>query len=398
MSGVTSGIKSIETVSTIGDLYLPVMRGLSVHSKLFHHLIRPTRGGAAAVVVVFAFLLSIAGKARLVGIPLALIVTSWFFKYAYILFDHTVRGFDEPPTLDIDMVNPVGEQRPLGQVLILGLIGFAVYQAYKHLGFGAGVGLGLVCLFFLPASVGVLGLESNILKAAYPVAWFHLVRGLGWLYGAVLLVIFGYWLVLELLWKFNLPPPIEIALSRFAVLSVFSFLGGALYERRDELGIETWVSPERTAALKAKEDQRQHDKVVLDAYGLMRADAHLKCWQVLTDWLQSRGHSPEDYRWLCERTESWDDPRYVTRLSEERVARLLMLKRTGEALDVVAKRLKSDQSFRPKSAADTLSIAQLAARGGGNLRLAKVLLSDFAARFAGDPRVPLAAALAQHLG
>jgi len=374
------------------------MRGLPVHSKLLHHLIRPTRGGAAAVVVVFAFLLFIAGKAGLVGIPLALIVTSWFFKYAYILFDHTVRGFDEPPTLDISMVNPLGEQRPLGQVLILGLIGFAVYQAYVHLGFGAGLGLALGCMFFLPASVGVLGLESNILKAAYPVAWFHLAWGLGWLYGAVLLVIFGYWLALELLWKFDLWPPIEIGLSLFALLSVFSFLGGALYERRDELGIETWVSPERTAALQDKEDQRQHDKVVLDAYGLMRADSHLKCWQVLTDWLQSRGHSPEDYRWLCERTESWDDPRYVTRLTEERVARLLTLKRTGEALDVVAKRLNLDQGFRPKSAADTLSIAQLAARGGGNPRLAKVLLSDFAARFAGDPRVAVAAALAQHLG
>jgi hypothetical protein len=224
------------------------------------------------------------------------------------------------------------------------------------------------------------------------------VRGLGWLYGAVLLVIFGYWLALNLLWKFDLWPPIEAGLSLFAVLSVFSFLGGALYERRDELGIETWASPERTAALQDKEDRRLHDKVVLDAYGLMRADAHLKCWQVLTDWLQSRGHTPEDYRWLCDRTETWDDPRYITRLSEERVARLLTLKRTGEALDVVAKRLKLDSAFRPKSAGDTLSIAQLAARGGGASRVAKVLLSDFAARFAGDPRVPVAQALAQHLG
>ena len=48
-----------------------------------------------------------------VGIPLAFIVGSWFFKYAYILFDHVVRGVEEPPVLDITMVNPVNEQRPL---------------------------------------------------------------------------------------------------------------------------------------------------------------------------------------------------------------------------------------------------------------------------------------------
>jgi hypothetical protein len=67
-------------------------------------------------------------------------------------------------------------------------------------------------------------------------------------------------------------------------------------------------------------------------------------------------------------------------------------------LDVVAKRLSVDSGFRPKSAADTLSIARLAARGGGAPRIARALLSDFAARFAGDPRVAEANTLAHQLG
>jgi hypothetical protein len=373
------------------------MRPPPVHSKLIRHLIRPARGGAAGVVVVFAFLLFIASKVGLAGIPLAFVVTSWYFKYAYILLDHTVRGFDEPPTLDIQMVNPVNEQRPLGQVLILVLIYFAVKLAQGYLGSTAALVLASGLLFFLPASIAVLGLESNILKAVYPVAWFHLVRGLGLLYGAVLLVIFGYLLALGVLGKLDLWMPIEIAVGMFAVLSVFSFLGGAIYERRDELGIETWVSPERTAALRDKEDLRQHEKQVLDAYGLMRAGSHVRSWQVLAEWLKSRGDAPDDYRWLCEHTVTWDDPRYITRLTEEHVARLLVLKRTGEALDVVAQRLNLDPSFRPKSAADTLGLAQLACQGGGNPRVARALLADFATRFAGDPRVPVAAALAHHL-
>jgi hypothetical protein len=365
---------------------------------LLNHLLRPARGGAAGVIVVFAFLLVIASKAGLFGIPLALLVISWFFKYAYILFDHTVRGFDEPPTLDIQMVNPLSEWRPLSQMVILGLIYFAVKLAQGYLGETAALFLALSFQFFLPASVAVLGLDHNIFKALYPVAWFQLVKGLSWLYGAVLLVIFGYLLGLSVLWKLNLWMPLEIAISLFALLSVFSFLGGALYERRDQLSIETWVSPERTQGLRDKEEQKQHDKVVLDAYGLQRAGSHVKCWQVLESWLQSRGHTPADYHWLCERTLTWDDPRYVTRLTEDYVARLLVQKRTGEALDVVTQRLNLDPTFRPKSAADTLNIAQLAARGGGVARVAKVLLSDFAARFAGDPRIPVAEALQRHLG
>jgi hypothetical protein len=366
--------------------------------KLLHHLIRPARGGAAAVVVVFAFLLFMAAKAGLIGVPLALLVTSWFFKYAYILLDHTVRGFDEPPALDIQMMNPVDEQRPLGQVVILGLLGYAVYLTYEHFGTPAAVGLGIVCLFFLPASVAILGLESNLLKAANPVYWFSLVRGLGFLYGAVLLVILAYGLALKLLWVFDLWLPVEVVLGMFAVLSVFSFLGGALYERRHELNLETWVSPERTAALEEKQTQRESDKRVHEAYGLMRAGSHIKSFQVLEDWVKNRGNDPGDYRWLCERTASWGDPRYVTRLTEELIARLLVLKRTGEALDVASQRLQLDSNFRPKSAADTWAIAQLAARGGGASRLARILLSDFAARFAGDPRLGEAQALKDHLG
>jgi hypothetical protein len=386
------------TLGGVDELYLLHVQAPPVRSKLIQHLIRPARGGAAAVVVIFAFLLMLASQVGLAGIPLELIVTSWFFKYAYILFDHTVRGFDEPPTLDIEMVNPLSEQRPLGQVAILGLIYLAVKAAAEYFGAGAAWGLAIVCLFFLPASVAVLGLESNILKAANPLAWFQLVKGLGPLYGGVLLVIFGYGLGLSLLWKFDLWLPVEIALTMFAILSVFSFLGGALYERRHELGLETWASPERTQALRDKEDLKVNDKVVLDAYGLMRANAHIKAWEVLADWLKSRGFSPDDYRWLCERTLSWDDPRYITRLTEDYVARLLVLKRTGEALDVVTQRLGRDPAFRPKSAAETLSIAQMAARGGGLPGVARALLSDFAARFPGDPRIPVADALKSHLG
>lgn len=365
---------------------------------LIRHLSRPARGGAAGVVIVFALLFHIAAKAGFIGIPLALLLFSWFFKYAYILFDHTVRGFDEPPTLDIDMVNPVNEQRPLAQLLILGLCVFAVIAAKGYAGTPVAVGLAVVFLFFLPASAAVLGLDGNILKAAYPVAWYQLVRGLGVLYGAVLLVILAYGALLGLLGRFGLWPPLEYALVMFATLSVFSFLGGVVYERRDALGIETWVSPERAQQRQDREELRRNDAMVHEAYGLMRADSHLACWQMLTRWLETRGASSQDYRWLCERTASWDDARYVTRLTEECIARLLVLKRTGEALEVLAKRLDLDPAFRPKGAADTLGLAQLAARGGGMPRVARRLLSDFAARFAGDPRVPVADALKDQLG
>ena len=366
--------------------------------KIIPHLLRPARGGAAGVVIVFALLLSIAAKAGLFGLPLALILTSWFFKYAYILFDHTVRGFDEPPALDIQMLNPLDEQRPLAQVVILGLIYAAVYFAEAKMGPTPGRVIAGAAALFLPASVAILGLERNIVKAAYPVAWVRMILGLGSMYALVLAIIGGYSLLIALLGRWELWLPVQIAIYMFCILSVFSVLGGALYERRHELGLETWASPERTAELRRKQDLRESEKEVTEAYGQMRVGSHTHAWQLLQTWLTSRGNAPDDYRWLCGRVAAWGDPRYITRLTEDYVDRLLALKRNGEALDVVARRLTDDPTFRPKSAAATLAVARIAAAGGGTPRVARTLLADFPTRFAGDPSIAAADALARHLG
>src|SRR6267154_740638 len=366
--------------------------------KSIPHLLRPARGGAAGVVIVFALLLSIAAKAGLFGLPLTLILTSWFFKYAYILFDHTVRGFDEPPALDIQMLNPLDEQRPLAQVAILGLIYAAVYSAQAMMGPTPARVIAVAAALFLPASVAILGLERNIVKAAYPVAWVRMILGLGPMYALVLAIIGGYSLLIALLGRWELWLPVQIAIYMFCILSIFSVLGGALYERRHELGLETWASPERTEELQRKHDLRDSQKAVTEAYGQMRVGSHTQAWQQLQTWLTSRGNAPDDYRWLCGRVAAWGDPRYITRLTEDYVDRLLALKRNGEALDVVARRLGQDPTFRPKSAAATLQIARMAAAGGGTPRVARTLLADFPARFAGDPSVAAAEALARHVG
>ncbi len=295
------------------------------------------------------------------------------------------------------MVNPLNEQRPLVQLFIIGLLTGATFWTYSAMGAFPAYVLATVFLAALPASVAILGLEGNIFKALNPYAWAHMIKGLGSLYLTVLALILLGFLIIYTLGGLELWPSIRIAVGMFGILSVFSVLGGAIFERREQLGIQTWTSPEQEAEKQRREDHAQNEKLIHDAYGLMRAGHHVKCWEVLQRWLSEHGHAVDAYPWLCESVASWDDPRYLNRLTEELIERLLMLKRTGEALDLVAKRLRLEPAFRPKTAASTLSIAQLAARGGGAPNVARALTSDFAARFPGDPRTPVAAALAQHL-
>jgi hypothetical protein len=145
-------------------------------------MLRPARGGAAGVVLVFAILLSLAAKAGLAGIPLALLLISWLFKYAYVLLDHVVRGVDEPPALDITMVNPLDEQRPLAQIILIGAGVAVVKLTATAVSPGAAAALATLALLFLPASLAILGLKGNMLKAVHPAALVRMVAGLGVLY------------------------------------------------------------------------------------------------------------------------------------------------------------------------------------------------------------------------
>jgi len=129
----------------------------------------------------------------------------------------------------------------------------------------------------------------------------------------------------------------------------------------------------------------------------MRARSHAEAWNVLRDWLTSRGNAPQDYHWLIERLEGWHDARYVTRATGEYIERLVALRQTGEALDALTHRLERDPAFRPKSARATLVLAQLSVEGGGRPRIARALLSDFDERFPGDPGAPAARRVAAHL-
>ena len=354
------------------------------------------RGGAAGVLIVFAALLSVCSKS-LFGLPLALILISWFFKYAFILFDSTVRGFDEPPVLDISMMNPYGEFRPVAALFIIGGMAAITLTTYEHFGLTVALVVGTLFLLGIPSSIAVLGLESNPVQAVNPVAWIQIISKLGAYYWLTLSLIAAEFAAVLVLGKLPLGIIFQFAAGMFGTLSAFSLLAGALYERRDQIGLVTWVSPERLEEKQRQEDHRQDEKIITEAYGLVRTTRHQDGWRMLQTWLEAQGFSSEAYRWLTTQTDRWEDQRYSTRLTQDWVERLLTKRQLGQGLDVVRTRLQQDPTFRPKSAADTLNLAQLAASGGASPRTARALLSDFAERFPGDPRTDTARHLAQHL-
>ncbi len=344
------------------------------------------------MVLVFAVGLALAYLAGFMGLPLGILLISWYFKYIYFLFDSVVRGFDEPPVLDIQALNPFGERRPVLQLAVAGIIFGLIELARHYLGLRLAVALAVLAGVTLPASVAVLGLEESIFKAVSPLHLARLMRGLGVGYLVVLGVIAGYAALIYVWWQWVPWLVLRLVGLLFAILSVVSTLAGAIYTQRHELGIEVWHSPERREERLRREVLKRNEHVVDAAYNQARLGAHANATGILVDWLRSRGNDPEDYHWLCMRLANWGDARHLQRISADYVDRLLQLRRNSDALDLVGQRLKAFPDFRPSSAAATLQIAHIASRGGSPA-IARALLADFPVRYAGDPGVSAAEAL-----
>ena len=79
----------------------------------------PLHGTAVILVATFTFGFPLTVKAGIGGILLAIVLVSWFSKYCFVRLDAIVNGEDEAPVLSAEMLNPVDEQRPVAQMLIV---------------------------------------------------------------------------------------------------------------------------------------------------------------------------------------------------------------------------------------------------------------------------------------
>ena len=320
-------------------------------AAIFRYLAIPLRTAPLLLIGTFAVLLVLAVKARFFGIPLGLILLSWFSKYSFVLMDHLADGVVEPPTLSIEMVNPLTEQRPM----ILLLMAIGLFYASDAASYWVGERGALVFTFaigaILPAVVAVQGATGTVVQSLNP----RRVLGL-------------------------------IALLMYAWLAMFALIGGVLFERRLDIGLEDVHTPEHWDAGDGDDapDERTRDREIDRIYAEWRGGAHANAWKTVLGLVNNGSDQIAELRWLYQRAAQWPDGRLADRLARELLPRLLVKRITGEALDLARERLRKDARFRPASSADLLTLVQLA-RTAGDRPTARLLLQDFSKLYPGDP-------------
>jgi hypothetical protein len=375
-------------------------------SALVRYLTLPLRAGPLLVIVVFTLLLALALRAGLFGIPLLMLIISWFFKYSFVLLDAVVEGRREPPVLAIEMMNPV-EQRPLGTVFVIGAFYGLTVWLEPTIGAVATQSLRIGFLLLVPAMVAAMSINGRFIDGFNPVSVAALVArapgaylslvvfiGLLWIVPYSLIRITVGWLVPGMYVDIgsSVPPFVLHALAMYLWLAMCACIGGMVYEHREDLDYEPVESPERTEAKHQAELDRERDKTMDGIFAQCRGNALANAGASVRKIIDESRQPLTEFRWLYARASKWPDQRLASYLVQYCLPMLLAARANGEALDLVRERLRVDADFRPLSAAHLLRMASLA-RDAGDKPTARALLRDFEQRFPNDPAAPLVAKL-----
>lgn len=360
-------------------------------AAIIRYLAVPLRTAPLLLIGTFSVLLMVALKAGILGIPLGLILLSWYSKYSFVVMDHVAEGANEPPVLSVEMVNPLSEQRPL--ILLMMVIGllFAANWARHWIGERGSLVLLFVAGAILPAVVAVQGATNTVVQSLNPRRVLGLIVRLRGDY----LVILGFIALVGLFARFvfesalggALPLVVQVALIMYAWLAMFALIGGVLFERRLDIGLEDVHTPESLVAGDDDDDapdERARDKEIDRIYAEWRGGAHANAWNTVLAIVGKSSDPIAELRWLHQRASQWPDGRLADRLARELLPRLLAQRSTGEALDLVRERLRKDPRFRPAGSAELLTLVQLA-RAAGDRATARLLLQDFSQLYPGDP-------------
>jgi hypothetical protein len=335
------------------------------------YLLYPLRGGALVLVITFTLGWIAVFQARLTGILLALLLTSWFFKYCFVLLDALIAGAEEPPVLSVEMVNPVDEQRPLAQAVLIAGGAWLAVESGRVTAAAVGWLTGGVLLLLLPASIAVLGMSGNPLRAAWPPELLSLIRGIGRDYAVLLVLILVVAVLVYAVARAGAPYWLLIAATQLGLLTVFALVGGALHEHRLELGIEFRTARERLAERNERERISERSRAMDNAYTRFRVGKPLEGWQEIHSWLKLHGHAQDltdklllEHRAIVAIAARWDDVRPADRLTDDLVELYLARRETGRALEIVEERLATNPRYRPKNPAHATRLVELAAAAG----------------------------------
>lgn len=329
-------------------------------------LLVPFHATSLMLIGVFALIFSILSFAGIWGLVISFLVQGWVLKYCYVLIEHIADGATEPPVMSTDMLSPT-EIRPWVQ---LALISFG-YTACVLLSGNAQIALAVVLLALLPATIAVLGVGEPFFQAVNPLMLFRLIRGLGPYYLLILASILVYALFLLLLQRLHVWGIVWNAGFLICEISFFSLIGGCLYLRRNQLGLEPSRTPERAAARLEAERVKVRARMLDEVFQQVRLGKHVEATRPLAQWLKDLDGATAalDAQHVVTQALGWEQAGGLNTIGSTLIRHLLRAGRPDVALNIFERLRRHSPELTLDSADDLRTLADYA-EGAGREELA----------------------------
>jgi pentatricopeptide repeat protein len=329
-------------------------------------LLVPFHVTSLLLIGLFSILFSIFDMGGLYGLFASLLAQIWVVKYCYVLIEHIADGASEPPVMSTDMLSPF-EIRPWIQLAIV----IAGAVACSAIGGNAGIVLAALLLALLPASIAVLGVGEPFYQAVNPVMLYRLIRGLGPYYLLILVSIPIYLGIIALLDRWGAWGFVRHAAILICEISFFSLIGGCIYLRRHQLGMEPSRSPERTAAREEAERMKVRAHMLDNVFQQARIGKYVEATRPLAEWFRTLDGetAARDAQFVAAQAIGWNMPAGLNTIGSTLIRHLLRAGRPDAAL-LVFERLRQRAPTLTLDSPDDLRMLIEFAEGAGRDQLA----------------------------
>jgi hypothetical protein len=330
-------------------------------------------------IVTLSLVLAVCLKVPPFGLPLAIILLSWLFKYSYDFLDALIVGRTEPPVLSVEIIKKsAGEWRSLMPLILVTAAFFISGVATFLYGIVIAVVLVTPLLIVLPAVVAIQAWTGSLNQSLSPKLCRRMAVILGNDYPQIVAASMAIALIAAVAESFadRVWLPTRVGIFVYAWLAIIAMTGKAVHRHRTRLEAETLfivpVEVDNTEQLLVEARQSWLDTIYAEA----RGGAHGSAWQTALRRLDDVPEPLHELRWLYRAVANWNFPDLTNRIAAEIIGRLLDHNHQAEAIELTRERLSADATFRPRRATDTLRLTMIMGRSADR-RTALQLLERF---------------------
>lgn len=305
----------------------------------------------------------------------------WLTNYALRLIDDAANGVRESSAASAEMLSDAYLDSRAWIHPLIAVAAAALHLLRPQLPVAPTLAAGAL---LLPASLGACAMTGYARDALNPLSLWRVIRGVGLWYLPLVLFVSSCVLLAVFLER-HLPFGFVLLASlQLLLLVVYAAIGGAIYERRLELGFDPRHSPERIEEKLDAERAARRQQFLDELHKDLRARKSDRAIDSARSWLAAADAKalPIEVQALVEAGKTWAEQRDYPLLLQGLLPPLLQRKQAGLACRVAEAGLASAAEFRARSEAETASLVRYALETGRR-RTASRLLENYLAR-AGD--------------